>query len=178
MGTQLAPKKGHSPPLFGPCLLWPNGWMDQDATWYKGRPQAGQHCVRCGPSSTPQEAQHAPLFGPCLLWPQSPILATAELVFAQLSLLPNAQTPMIYVAFQLARHPKSAPSCGASNPHVIHVPSTHPIQHSKLHLNDFSHLFHSSQQKVAICYNVHYSRAIKKIIAAVNAIKKLVILQP
>jgi len=19
---------------FGPCLLWPNGWMDQDATWY------------------------------------------------------------------------------------------------------------------------------------------------
>jgi len=20
----------HSPPDFGPCLLWPNGWMDQD----------------------------------------------------------------------------------------------------------------------------------------------------
>jgi len=20
-------------PIFGPCLLWPNGWMDQDATW-------------------------------------------------------------------------------------------------------------------------------------------------
>jgi len=19
--------------IFGPCLLWPNGWMDQDATW-------------------------------------------------------------------------------------------------------------------------------------------------
>ena len=19
-----------------PCLLWPNGWMDQDATWYEG----------------------------------------------------------------------------------------------------------------------------------------------
>jgi len=24
-------------PLFGPCLLWPNGWMDQDTTWYGGR---------------------------------------------------------------------------------------------------------------------------------------------
>ena len=21
------------PPILGPCLLWPNGWMDQDATW-------------------------------------------------------------------------------------------------------------------------------------------------
>jgi len=26
------------------CLLWPNGWMDQDATWYRGRPQARRHC--------------------------------------------------------------------------------------------------------------------------------------
>jgi len=27
------PKKGtEPPPIFGPCLLWPNGWMDQDAT--------------------------------------------------------------------------------------------------------------------------------------------------
>ena len=23
-------------PIFGPCLLWPNGWMDEDATWYMG----------------------------------------------------------------------------------------------------------------------------------------------
>jgi len=30
------PRKGHStpPPLFGPCVFWPNGWMDQDASWY------------------------------------------------------------------------------------------------------------------------------------------------
>ena len=27
-------KEGHnSPRIFGPCLLWQNGWMDQDATW-------------------------------------------------------------------------------------------------------------------------------------------------
>jgi len=38
----LPSKKGHSPhsslPIFGPCLLWPNGWMDHNATWYGGRP--------------------------------------------------------------------------------------------------------------------------------------------
>jgi len=28
-----SPKKGaQPPPIFGPCLLWPNPWMDQDAT--------------------------------------------------------------------------------------------------------------------------------------------------
>jgi len=25
--------------------LWPNGWMDQDATWYGGRSQPRQHVV-------------------------------------------------------------------------------------------------------------------------------------
>ena len=31
------PKKGAQPSIFSPYLLWPNGWMDQDATWYAGR---------------------------------------------------------------------------------------------------------------------------------------------
>ena len=40
-------KKAHPPhPTFGPCLLWPNGWTDQDATWCGGRPRPRQHCVR------------------------------------------------------------------------------------------------------------------------------------
>ena len=26
------PKKGAEPPIFGPCLLGPNGWMHQDAS--------------------------------------------------------------------------------------------------------------------------------------------------
>jgi len=30
------PSRAESP-IFDPCLLWPNSWMDQDATWYKGR---------------------------------------------------------------------------------------------------------------------------------------------
>jgi len=34
--TAPSPKKGAEPPIFGPCLLWPNGWMHQDVTWYGG----------------------------------------------------------------------------------------------------------------------------------------------
>ena len=26
-------QKGAEPPIFGPYLLWPNGCIDQDATW-------------------------------------------------------------------------------------------------------------------------------------------------
>jgi len=53
----MGPPKGHSlPPIFGPCLLWINGWMDQDGTWYGGRLRPRRHCVRWGPSS-PKGAQ-------------------------------------------------------------------------------------------------------------------------
>jgi len=37
------------PPIFGPCPLWPNRCIDEDATWYGGRP----HCVRWWHSSAP-----------------------------------------------------------------------------------------------------------------------------
>jgi len=60
-GPQLPPKKRHSPQIFGPCLLWPNGWMDQDATWYGGRPRPRQHCVRRG-LNFPAKGGTAPLF--------------------------------------------------------------------------------------------------------------------
>jgi len=39
-------KRGTAPSIFGPCLLWPNGWMDQDATWYEGRPLPRPHYAR------------------------------------------------------------------------------------------------------------------------------------
>jgi len=48
-GDPAAPKKGAHTPLFGPCLLWPNGWMDQGATRYECMASAAQpklHCVR------------------------------------------------------------------------------------------------------------------------------------
>ena len=35
-----------SPTIFGPSLLWPNGWMHEDATWYGSRPQPMRLCVR------------------------------------------------------------------------------------------------------------------------------------
>ena len=34
-------------------VLWPNGWMDQDATWYGGRPHPRPHCFKWWPSSPP-----------------------------------------------------------------------------------------------------------------------------
>jgi len=38
------PKKGGTEhPIFGQCLLWPNGWLDQDATWYGSRPRPRRH---------------------------------------------------------------------------------------------------------------------------------------
>jgi len=58
--------------------------MDQDATWYGGRPWPRRHCVRWGPnSSSPKGAQQpSPVFSThaCLLWPRSSISATAELL--------------------------------------------------------------------------------------------------
>jgi len=57
MVTKRPSPKGGTTPNFWPCLLSPNGcmpWMDQDATWYDGRPRPRQHCVRCGPTSTPK----------------------------------------------------------------------------------------------------------------------------
>jgi len=67
--------------IYGPCLLWPNGWMDQDATCYGSRPQSWPHCVRREPSSPCERGTAASLlFGPCLLWPWWPISATAELL--------------------------------------------------------------------------------------------------
>ena len=40
-GDPAPPKKGHSTPSFGPMsIVAPNGWMDQDATWYEGKASA------------------------------------------------------------------------------------------------------------------------------------------
>jgi len=83
MGTQL-PLKGAQPPIFGLCILWQNGYMDQDATWYGGRPRPRRHCVRWGAQlrAPPQEkGGHGPNFWPMsLVAKRSPISATAELL--------------------------------------------------------------------------------------------------
>ena len=48
-----SPQKRHSPPIFSPHMLWPNGWTDQDATWYGGRPRPRRHGFTWGLSSSP-----------------------------------------------------------------------------------------------------------------------------
>ena len=60
-------KRPHTP-VFGTCLLWPNGRIDQDATSYEGRPglSPSDIVVRWGPSCRRKGAQQPPLFGPCL----------------------------------------------------------------------------------------------------------------
>jgi len=78
-GTQLPQKKGHTHPhtIFGPCLLWPNGWMDEDATWYGSKPRPRPHSVRRGPSSPAKRAQQ-PL---PTLWPMSNVAMVAHLSY-------------------------------------------------------------------------------------------------
>jgi len=56
-------------PIFGPCLLRPNGWMDQDGTWHGGGSWSRPHCVRWEPSSPPKKGAEPQIFGPFLLWP-------------------------------------------------------------------------------------------------------------
>ena len=63
------------PQICGLFLLWQNGWMHQDATWYGGRPQPTRLCVRWGPSPIPKKGAEtpSPIFGPFLLWPNGSI---------------------------------------------------------------------------------------------------------
>jgi len=45
-GPGLLPAKGRSLLIFGPRLLWLNGWMDQYGTWHGGGPWSRPHCSR------------------------------------------------------------------------------------------------------------------------------------
>jgi len=47
------PQKGAEPPspIFRPFLLWPNGCMHQNATWYRARSRPRRLCVIWGPRS-------------------------------------------------------------------------------------------------------------------------------
>ena len=60
MGTQLPSLKGAEPPIFGPYLLWSNGWMDQDATWYRGRPRPDDFVLHGDPAPPPEKWSGAP----------------------------------------------------------------------------------------------------------------------
>jgi len=97
MGTQHPRKGAHQPTntvrglrtqagsvCYNAGVLWPNGWIDQNSTWYIGVPRPRLHCVRWEPSSPTERAQQPPNIvpvlrahvgqsaslncGPCLLW--------------------------------------------------------------------------------------------------------------
>ena len=61
--------KGTQLPTFGPYLLRPYGCMDQNATWYGGRPQPRRLCSMGTPLPPPKKGGALQIFGPCLLWP-------------------------------------------------------------------------------------------------------------
>jgi len=57
--------------LDGPFLLRSNGCMDQDATWYGGRPRPDDTVLDGDPATVPKRGQSldpSPIFDPCLLW--------------------------------------------------------------------------------------------------------------
>ena len=59
-GVTYSHVKGAQPPVLGSCLLCvPNGWMDEDATWYGSTPRPSPHCIRRGPNS-PRKGQCRP----------------------------------------------------------------------------------------------------------------------
>jgi len=69
--------KGAQPTIFGPYMLQPNGWMDQDVTWYRGRPRPRRLCVGWVPSSPPHKGRRSPQLSAYVqvgLCPSSPIL--------------------------------------------------------------------------------------------------------
>jgi len=82
------PKKGAQLPfpIFGPCPLWPNCWMDQDATWYDCT-EVGlgpcHHVLHGDPAPPPKRGHSLPIFGPCLLWsngrPSQLLLSTCNI---------------------------------------------------------------------------------------------------
>ena len=53
-GDPAPPRKKAQPPIVGLCLLWPKGWMDQNATWYGGT-------VNLGPGDIVLDGVPAPL---------------------------------------------------------------------------------------------------------------------
>ena len=102
LGTQpYLPKKevehGVEPQIFGPCLLWPNGWMDQDGTWHGSRPWSSPHCARWGHSCLPQKGSRAsPNFRPIFIVAKRLNASRCHLVWRYAS----AQATLCYMGTQ------------------------------------------------------------------------------
>ena len=69
-GDPAPSPNGAEPPIFRPCLLRPNGCMNQDATWYGDRPRPDDIVLDGDPAPPPQKGGRAPspIFSLCLRW--------------------------------------------------------------------------------------------------------------
>jgi len=67
-GNPARPQGGHSIPPILAHVLWPNGCMDQGATWYWGRPPSRRHWVTGGPSSPLKRGTPPPSFRPVCMY--------------------------------------------------------------------------------------------------------------
>jgi len=85
MGTKLPPtKRGHSSPIFGPCLLWPNGWMDQCHLTEIGL-GPGQTVLDGDPYAPPPKKGHSPQFSAHVCCrPSQLLLSTCNFVSLQI----------------------------------------------------------------------------------------------
>jgi len=65
--------------------LWPNGLIDQDATWYEGRPRRRPYLLDGDPSPPPRKKGRNPDFRPIsIVAKRLPISATAEHLFTKI----------------------------------------------------------------------------------------------
>jgi len=101
-GDQRSLPKGVEPPIFGPYLLWPNGWMDQDTTWCEGRHWLRSQCVTWEPSSPQRDT--APNFWPMsIVANQSSISATAEHLYIKLTSVTLSWKNTLSFSFRTSR---------------------------------------------------------------------------
>jgi len=74
-------KKGYIP-IFGPCLLWPNGRTDRDTTWCEGRPRLRPQSLCYMRIQLRPQTGTAPNFWPIsIVAKRSPVSATVEHLF-------------------------------------------------------------------------------------------------
>ena len=97
-----SPVKGAQPPVFGPCLLRPNGWTDEDASWYGSRSRPRPHCVTRRPPAKGAQ-QQSPSFRPISI-----VATTAQLLFFKVQMsdvitrspdMVSALGPLVFVMY-------------------------------------------------------------------------------
>ena len=106
------------------------------------------------------------------------IMNVCPSVFAQLTLLPNPQNSKLYNAFQAGRHPVSAPSRRASTPlcNTFAGPTRFSIPNCISITSVIFAQLTAESPYTSQCASLKMQLyTIKKLIAVINAIKKLII---